>query len=277
MYNYVGRDYLKTLGVPLLSGREIARTDALETPKVALVNEAFVRKFNLGRDAVGKRMRRNSGTDLDIEIIGVTRNFAYSEVKDEPVPLALFPIRQDQNIGNTNFYVRTSGSDRELLAAIPRVVREIDPALPIANPMTMSLQILDNVFLDRFVTSISAAFAGLATLLAALGLYGVLAYTVTQRTREFGLRMALGADARNVRALVLRQVGMMTLVGGAIGLASALALGRTAESLLFKMSARDPFVFAGAVVALTAVALAAGLIPAVRASRVDPMTALRYE
>jgi ABC-type antimicrobial peptide transport system permease subunit len=143
--------------------------------------------------------------------------------------------------------------------------------------MTMSLQILDNVFLDRFVTSISATFAALATLLAALGLYGVLAYTVSQRTREFGLRMALGADARHVRALVLRQVGMMTLVGGAVGLASALALGRTAESLLFKMNARDPFVFAAAVVALTTVALAAGLIPALRASRVDPMTALRYE
>jgi ABC-type antimicrobial peptide transport system permease subunit len=133
------------------------------------------------------------------------------------------------------------------------------------------------VALDRVVTTMSAAFASLATLLAALGLYGVLAYTVTQRTREFGLRMALGANAANVRRLVLRQVGLMTCVGAAIGLATALALGRAAESLLFQMSARDPMVFAGATVVLVAVALCAGLIPAHRAARVDPMTALRYE
>jgi ABC-type antimicrobial peptide transport system permease subunit len=141
----------------------------------------------------------------------------------------------------------------------------------------MSVQVLENVSLDRFVTTISAAFSALATLLAALGLYGVLAFTVTQRTREFGLRMALGADAANVRRLVLRQVGLMTLIGAAIGLASALALGRAAESLLFEMSARDPIIFAGATVLLIAVALCAGLIPAQRAARVDPMTALRYE
>jgi ABC-type antimicrobial peptide transport system permease subunit len=141
----------------------------------------------------------------------------------------------------------------------------------------MSMQVNENVSLDRFVTSMSAAFASLATLLAALGLYGVLAYTVTQRTREFGLRMALGADAKNVRRLVLRQVGLMTFVGAAIGLASAFALGRAAESLLFQMSARDPMVFAGATAVLVAVALCAGVIPAQRAARTDPMTALRYE
>jgi predicted permease len=277
MYTYVGADYLRTLGIPLLSGRELVRTDSLGTPKVAVVNEAFVKKFNLGRDAVGKRMRRGGGKDLDVEIVGVARDATYSEVKGEPTPVVTFPYRQDPNIGSTNFYVRTSGSDEDLLAAIPRVVREIDATLPIADLQRMSVQVNDNVSLDRFVTSMSAAFASLATLLAALGLYGVLAYTVTQRTREFGLRMALGADAANVRRLVLRQIGLMTCVGAAIGLASAFALGRAAESLLFQMSARDPFVFAGATIVLIAVALCAGLIPAQRAARVDPMTALRYE
>ena len=144
-----------------------------------------------------------------------------------------FPIGRIENVGSAHFYVRTSGSEEELIASIPRVVREIDATLPVAQLQTMSAQVLENVFLDRFVTSMSAAFASLATLLAALGLYGVLAYTVTQRTREFGLRMALGADAPAVRRLVLRQVGQMTVIGAAIGLASAFALGRTAESLLF--------------------------------------------
>ena len=137
-------------------------------------------------------------------------------------------------------------------------MRDIDPTLPVADVQKMSAQVLENVSLDRFVTTMAAAFAALATLLAALGLYGVLAYTVTQRTREFGLRMALGADSANVRRLVLRQVGLMTAIGGAIGLAAAVALGRAAESLLFQMSARDPVVFAVDGVLLTAVAALRG-------------------
>ena len=277
MYTYVGADYLSTLGVPLLSGREIASTDTLTTPKVAVVNEAFVRKFNLGRDAVGKRIRRGRGGELDTEIIGVSGNTTYNDVKGEVWPLVAFAYRQDRNVGATHFYVRTTDRDDTLIASIPRVVREIDPTLPVADVQTMSAQVLDNVSLDRFVTTMSAAFAALATLLAALGLYGVLAYTVTQRTREFGLRMALGADSANVRRLVLRQVGVMTVIGAGIGVASAFALGRVAESLLFRMDARDPMVFASATIALAAIALCAGLIPAQRAARVDPMTALRYE
>ncbi len=277
MYTYVGADYLRTLGVPLLSGREITNADMINSPKVAVVNEAFVKKFNLGRDAVGKRIKRGRSGELDTEIVGVSGNTTYNEVKGEVSPLVALAYRQDTSIGSTHFYIRTNGSDDDLIATIPRIVRDIDPTLPVADVRKMSAQVLENVSLDRFVTTMAAAFAALATLLAALGLYGVLAYTVTQRMREFGLRMALGADAANVRRLVLRQVAMMTCVGTAIGLASALALGRAAESLLFKMSARDPMVFAGATLTLAAVALCAGLIPAQRAARVDPMTALRYE
>jgi predicted permease len=277
-YNYVGTDFLRTLGIPLVSGREFTRADAEEAPKVAIVNEAFVEKFKLGREAVGTRMyRAGRGTEFNIEIVGVASDSAYDEVKEKAQPLVLMPYRQDPDVASANFYVRSRGSEQDLLAAIPRLIRNIDPTLPVANLRTMTAQVNDNVSLDRFVTIMSAAFASLATLLAALGLYGVLAYTVTQRTREFGLRMALGADAANVRRLVLRQVGLMTCVGSVIGLASALALGRAAESLLFQMTARDPVVFAGATVVLIAVALCAGLIPAQRAARVDPMTALRYE
>jgi ABC-type antimicrobial peptide transport system permease subunit len=133
------------------------------------------------------------------------------------------------------------------------------------------------VFLDRFISVLSAAFAALATLLAAVGLYGVLAYTVAQRTREIGLRMALGAAPERVRGMILRQVAKMTLIGGAIGLALAVAIGQLAQSLLFQLEGWDPAVLTTAAVALTLVALAAGFVPALRASRVEPMRALRYE
>ncbi len=142
---------------------------------------------------------------------------------------------------------------------------------------TLEQQVLDNVVLDRLISMLSAAFAVLATLLAAVGLYGVLAYTVAQRTREIGLRMALGADGPRVRRMVLRQVGRMTLIGGVIGIVAALGLGRAASSLLFGMEGYDPFVVGVVAALLAGVALGAGYIPALRASRVDPMRALRYE
>jgi predicted permease len=278
MYNYVGAGFLRTMGMTLLSGRDFTRSDAPDAPRVVIVNEAFLKKFNLGRDAVGKRVRRGGRSgQLDSEIVGIVRNSAYSEVKDEARPVVLFPYRQNENLGSTNFYVRTAGNEQELLAAIPRAIRDIDPTLPIADLRTMDAQIEGNLRLDRFVSTLSASFAALATLLAALGLYGVVTYTVTQRTREFGLRMALGAHTATIRRLVLRQVGLMTVVGTTIGVVVALALGRAAESLLFKMNARDPLVFATAVVVLVGVAFTAGLLPAQRAARVDPMTALRYE
>lgn len=141
----------------------------------------------------------------------------------------------------------------------------------------MTMQVNENLSLDRMISTLSAAFAVLATLLAAVGLYGVLAYTVSQRTKEFGLRMALGADAALVRSLVLGQVGRMTIVGGIIGLVCALALARFAQSLLFELEGHDPMVLAGATVILASVAMGAGFIPAHRASRLDPMRALRYE
>ena len=277
-YNYVGTNYLRTLGIELVAGREFLPGDTYGTPKVAIVNEAFLERGRLGRDVIGRRLQRMGRSDgFDIEIVGIAANSAYDEVKVRPAPLVLMPYRQDPDLAGANFYVRTRAVEEELLATIPQLVRDVDPALPVARPRTMTTQIHENVSLDRFVTSMSAAFATLATLLAALGLYGVITYAVTQRTREFGLRMALGAEAGNVRRLVLRQVGLMTVAGSAIGLASAFALGRAAESLLFQMNARDPYVFGAAWIILAAVALLAGFIPARRAAHVDPMTALRYE
>jgi ABC-type antimicrobial peptide transport system permease subunit len=200
-------------------------------------------------------------------------------VKQETPPLYIRPYRQGDavKLGGITFYVRTALDPRELIATVPKIVARLDPNLPIENLRTMPEQIRQNVFLDRLISVLSAAFAGLATLLAAIGLYGVLAYTVAQRTREIGLRMALGATPERVRAMVLRQVGVMTAIGGPLGLMAAIALGRVAESLLYQLKGWDPVVLGGSALVLTSVTGFAGLIPAVRASRVDPMRALRYE
>ena len=277
-YNEVGPAYFSMLGIPILAGREFTRSDGDSTPRVAIVNEAFTKKFNLGRNAVGKRIGTN-GRDkpLDVEIVGVAQNAKYSEVKQEIPPVYFRPYRQNKEIGSLTFYVRTAVPPESMFGAIQKTVAAIDANLPVENLRTLPQQIRENVFIDRFITMLSTAFAALATLLAAIGLYGVLAYTVSQRTREIGLRMALGAAPERVRAMVLRQVGVMTIVGGVIGLAAAVSLGRLAESLLYQLKGWDPAVLVTSAAVLTVVALGAGFIPAYRASQVEPMRALRYE
>jgi predicted permease len=277
-FNETGPGYFATLGIPVLAGRDFTRGDGATAPKVAIVNEAFAKKFNLGRDVVGKRMSRDgANTPLNMEIIGLVKNAKYSDVKNEIPPLFFKPYRQDENIGNINFYVRTGGDPTAVLSAVPKAIAQLDANLPVENLQTLPQQVQRNVFLDRFISVLSASFACLATVLAAVGLYGVLAYTVSQRTREIGLRMALGAPPSRVRAMVLRQVGVMVAIGGAVGLAAAVGIGSLAQSLLFQLKGFDPVVLIGAAIALSLVALAAGAIPAHRASQVDPMSALRYE
>ena len=277
--NEVAPSYFRTLGTPLLAGREFTRADIATSPKVAIVNEEFARKFNLGRNAVGRHMAQGSGPGvrLDIEIVGFVKDAKYSSVKTKIPPQFFVPYRQDNTAGFLTFYVRTALDTDQLFPVIRRIVARADPNLPLMNLRTMTEQIKENVFLDRFIMTLSTSFAVLATLLAAIGLYGVLAYSVVQRTREIGLRMALGAAPNSVRGMVLRQVAGMTLVGGAIGFGGAVGLGRAAQSLLFEMNGYDPTVFASAAIVLTLVALAAGFVPATRASRIDPMLALRYE
>jgi predicted permease len=278
-FNLIGPAYFKTLGIPLLAGREFTRADAEGAPKVAIVNEAFARKFNLGPGAVGKHLgeRGGEGRDaLDIEIVGLAKNAKYSEVKAEVPPLFFRPYRQDRP-GVMTFYVKTGLDAEQFLPTVHRLIAASDPNLPVEALRTLPQQVRENVFLDRFVSVLSTAFASLATLLAAIGLYGVLAYTVMQRTREIGLRMALGASPERVRSMVMRQMAKMTLVGATIGLAGAVGIGQLAQSLLYHLQGYDPAVLAGSGAALSLVALGAGFIPALRASHVDPMQALRYE
>jgi len=274
--NLVGPGYFQTVGLPVLSGREFTRADDAGGPRVVMVNEAFARKFKLGRDVIGKRMGRgNRSTELDLEIIGLVRDAKYSDVKRDIPPQFFLPYRQDTTLGSMNFYVRAGAATGPVIRAIPAVMARIDPALPVGGLKTVPQQVRETLFLDRMISVFSAAFALLATVLAAVGLYGVLAYLVAQRTREIGVRMALGADGSRVRGMVLGQVGRMAAVGGVIGVAAAVGVGRAARSILYGMEGHDPLAIAGAAVVLGLVAFAAGYLPALRASRVLPMEALR--
>jgi predicted permease len=275
-FNEVSAGYFAALGVPVIAGREFSVADVKGRPRVAVVNEAFAKKFSLGKDAVGKFMADNGGDSLNIEIIGVIRDAKYSDVKLPVPPVFYMPWRQDLSSGSLNFYVR-GRNPQELLRTLPGIMKQIDPMLPVEDLKAMPQQIRENVFMDRMISILSAAFATLATLLAAVGLYGVLAYSVQQRTREIGLRMALGANATQVRVMVMRQVGGMLAIGLVIGLGAAFGLGRAAASLLFGLKGHDPVVFTLSVLALALVAFGAGYVPARRAAMVEPMVALRFE
>ena len=278
-YNVVGAGYFHTLGIPLVAGREFSMSDVLGAPRVAVVNEVFAQKFGLnGPEAVGKWMSTNDMSDeLDIQIIGLIGDAKYSQVKQETPPLFFLPYRQRESIGAISFYLRTGTDPGVVMRAIPSVIHSLDANLPVEELKTLDQQVRESIFLDRLISSLSASFAILATLLAAIGLYGVLAYTVTQRTREIGLRMALGANSQRVRRMVLWQVGKMTIVGGIVGIGAGLGLGRAARSLLYGHEGTDPLVIGIVAMLLTLVALGAGYIPAFKASKVDPMGALRYE
>jgi predicted permease len=278
-YNEVGPDYFNTLGIPLLAGREFTPSDGEGAPQVSIINEAFAEKFGLDpRTAVGRWMSTDRyAEDLDIQIVGVVQDTKYNQVKEAAPPMFFTPYRQNDGLGFLTFYLRTQADPSPILRAIPDLVNRKDPNLPVDELRTMEDQIRENVSLDRMISVLATAFAVVATILAAIGLYGVLAYSVTQRTREIGLRMALGAGGTSVRKMVLGQVGKMTLIGGVIGILGAVALGRGAQSLLYELEGHDPLVMVSAAALLVLVALGAGYLPALRASRVDPMKALRYE
>ena len=277
MINLIGPSYFRTLGIPLVSGREFTTADREGTSRVAIVNATFVKKFGLGNDAIGRRVAIWGDKEPNIQIVGVVGDAKYQSVKARVRAVVYTAHLQDEKPGTLTYYVRTSGDPSAVLRQISAAVTRVDSDVPIQELKTLPQQIRENVAIDRMIGTLSAAFATLATLLAAVGLYGVLGYTVAQRTREIGVRMALGADQWKVRGLVLRQVAWMTLAGGVLGIAAALAFGRTARSLLFGLDEHDPVTVFAAAVVLAAVALGAAYLPARRASSIDPMRALRAD
>jgi predicted permease len=272
--NNVGTDFFRTFDIGLFAGREFSAADRDGAPAVVIVNRRLAERLRPDGGVIGQRIR---GMGPVREIVGVVANVKYENVKDEVQPQVFLPRNQATTLGMATFYVRSARPPEQLLGAVRETVTRVAPTVPITDLRTMRQQVRENLATERFVAAASTAFAVLATGLAALGLYGVLAYSVAQRTREIALRFALGAPAARIRAMVLRQVGAMALTGVVLGIAAALLLGRAARSLLFGVEAADPIALLGAAVVLGAVMLGAAYLPARRASRVDPKNALRYE
>jgi len=273
----VGVDYFRTLGITLIAGREFTDADIKGSPKVAVVNEAFARKFNLTDRVIGKRMALGAGNKpLDIEIVGLVRDAKYDEVREPAPPQFVMPYRQG-DIGALTFYVRAGANTPAVLPTVAAVVRKLDANIPISNLRTMEEQIRYDTSGYRALTTISSAFAGLAVVLAAIGLYAVLAYGIAQRLREIGIRIALGATPGDIRSLVLGQVGRISIVGVGIGAALAFGLGRLSQALLFGVEGTAPAIIFGAVVLALGVAFAAAVVPARRATLVQPVEVLKAE
>ena len=287
--NAISPGYFATLGIPILAGRDFTAKDTKiiqhveakwTVPTVVIVNEKFAKKYFGGvQRAVGRRVGfgGDPGTPVDMEVIAVVKDVKYTGIRDE-IPTQLFtPYLATDRIGGMVGYVRSPLGPDQVFSLIRADVRRLDPNLPIYDMRTIESKIDESLLTERLIASLSAVFGLLATLLAMIGLYGVMAYMVARRTREIGIRMALGALTGNVVWLVMREVLVLTAIGVALGLPIALALSRFVRSQLYGIAGNDPLTIAAATIGLAAIALLAGYIPARRATRIDPMTALRYE
>ncbi len=288
--NSIGPGYFATLGVPFLAGRDFTPKDTevvqhgqkpnQTVSRVVVVNEKFAKRyFGPAQSALGRRVGFgiDPTTKTDMEIVGVFKDIKYTNLRDEiPIQMCI-PYMADRFLGGMTVYVKTTMDAEQFFNAVRAKVRTMDSNLPLYAMHTIDTQISNSLLLERSVAGLSTIFGFLATLLATIGLYGVMAYTVTRRTREIGIRMALGAIQKQVIWMVMREVLVLVAIGVAAGLAAAVGLTRFVQTQLYGITAHDPATLALSAFALAAIACAAGYIPALRASRVDAMQALRYE
>jgi len=292
--NSIGPGYFATMGIPIVAGRDFRLTDNREvkredltsepenerwTPTAVIINEKFARKYFAGRNPVGMHVGFGSdpGTPTQMEVIGVVKDVKYTNLRDEIPEQAFIPYMGSRGVSEMTVYLRTVGEPNQLMASIRAKVREMDANLPIYAMRTMDEQISNSLSTERMIASLSTVFGFVATILAIIGLYGVMSYSVAQRTREIGIRVALGADSGKVIWMVMRDVLLLISIGVAVGVPAALVLTRVVKSQLYGLQAHDPWTLVVATGLLALVACAAGYVPALRASRVDPMKALRYE
>ncbi len=273
--NIVGPNFFNTMGIPLVAGRDFSTQDREGAPGVVVVNEEFARRYFAGQSALGRSVRWNEKSPA-LEIVGVARNAKYRSLREQQLPFIYIPLAQEHQRGMT-LIVRAADDPAALVSSVRNEVRSLNKDVPVYAVKTMTEQIGAALAPDRMIAALLSTFGGAALLLAAVGLYGVMAYSVAQRTREIGIRMALGAQGGDIARLVVGQGLLLILIGAVAGLAMSLALTRVLASLLFNVSATDPLTFAGITLLLAVVALLACYIPARRAAKVDPMIALRYE
>ena len=277
-FRIVTPGYFSTMGIPILKGREFDETDVREGRKVAIVDEVLARKYWPGQDPIGKRVGRDGGPNGPEwwDVIGVVGHVMQNSPKDDEHTQLYRPFSQ-QAQGQLGFAIRTRGDPAALEPAVRRLVLSIDPQQPIYDVRAMEERVSGSSSQPRFLSLLLGLFAAVAATLAAVGIYGVMSYTVAQQTRELGIRMALGAEPSNVLRLVLNKGLILAAVGITLGIGGALALGKVVATQLFQTKAADPIVFLGVSLGLVVVALFATLVPARRATRVDPMVALRSE
>jgi predicted permease len=271
----IAPNFFETLRIPLVSGREFTDTDRKDTKQAAIINEAMAKHFWPDQNAVGKRFHFFGETGLR-EVVGIVRNTVVNNIGEEPQPLAYLPLTQDFSPAVT-MQVRTSGRPEAVIASVRGQVQSLDTNLALTNVNTIEELINQGLWAPRVGAALLSVFGALALLLAVVGVYGVLSYSVNQQTREIGIRMAMGAQTGRVLKLVVGQGMRLALVGLVLGLVIAFAAMRVLSTLLFGVSAHDPVIFVGVSLVLLAAAILACYIPARRATKVDPMVALRYE
>jgi predicted permease len=277
-FNSVSPGYFDTLGIKVLAGRVFTVRDDINSPRVAVVNASFAMRYFGSGVAVGHRFGRGTdpGTKTDIEIIGVVADTRYENLRDE-IPLEVYICFAQWQPGGMTTYARTNRDPETAFGAIRAAVRDLEPNLPIINMKTLERQLDESLVAERMIATLSTVFGFLATALAILGLYGVMAYMVTRRSREIGIRMALGAAANKVVWLVMREVLILVAAGIGAGLPLAWGLTRLIQAQLYGIEPNDPLSIVSATLLLAAVALLAGYIPARRAAGYDPVRVLRYE
>ncbi len=278
----VGRRFFTTMGLPILLGRALSERDAKDAPLVAVVNQTFARKYLSGQNPLGSKFYFGTKPHAEpkdmVEVVGVCQDAHYDSLKHAVPPTAYLPAAQTASwLGRATYELRTPLSTASLAGAVRQAVAGIDRNLPVADMRTQEQQIDMSLGMERLFAGLVGSFGATAMLLAAIGLYGIIAYTVTRRTAEIGIRLALGAPVGRVQWMVLRESVLMVVVGMSLGIPAALALTRLVRSSLFGVEPSDPLSFLAAGTLMLAVAVAAAWIPARRASRIDALRALRYE
>jgi predicted permease len=271
----VSPGYFRLMRIPLLEGRDLTEHDDESAAPVLVVNQSFVRRFFAGRNPLGQRVH---GWGEWFTVVGVVKDSKYINLTEAPRPYFYVAFRQvyraDMGLA---VYIRTAGEPSAAAALMRRVVRGMDPNVTVIDALPLAEHVVETLYAEKIAANLLSVLGTLALLLAALGLYSVMAYAVTQRTHEIGIRMALGAKRKDVMKLIVGQGLALTLVGLGAGLVGALALTRLLTSFLYGTTTTDPTTFVGVSVLLASVALLASYIPARRATKVDPMVALRYE